>query len=65
MASRKSTVVGVVAALVAGIAGAELFRFLTTRHSWDLGIAAIAVGVLVLIVTGNWLTSRRRGEPPR
>ena len=64
MSSKRATIIGVAAALFAGIAGAEVFRYATVHQIVHLVVAAIAALVTVLIIGTSAIISRRAGKPP-
>ena len=60
---RTKIIVGVIAALFAGIAGAQALRYINVGQTINLVVAVVAVVVLVLIFAGTWLVERRSKEP--
>jgi hypothetical protein len=62
MSPKRAKVIGLAAAMFAGIAGGEAFTYATVHQMVHLVVAAIAALVAVVIVGATALTTRRRGN---
>jgi uncharacterized membrane protein (UPF0136 family) len=63
MSKRTKTVVGILAALFAGIAAAQALRYINVGQTINLVVAVAAAVVLVLLFAITWLIGRRSERP--